>query len=286
MMLGFCLSNISRLIVRDFSIPVIVALLFISSANLTGQCHQNNTLFHAGERIYYDAYYNWAFIWLNAGKVVFSVDDAVKNSDKIYELKAVGVTHKGYDKMFRVRDTFAVFVNPLTLEPLEYKQITNEGSYTASHHYKFNKDNRTVTTHIRREDKPLETKVLDWAECSHDLLSMVYKARVIDFSKYKEGDKIPINLIVDGENFELYIRYKGKEEIKNRDGKKYKCLKFSPLLVEGTIFNKGEDMTVWVTDDNSRIPIVVEAKILIGSVKAIFTGAEGLKYPITAEVLP
>ena len=44
-------------------------------------------------------------------------------------------------------------------------------------------------------------------------------------------------------------------------------------------------MTVWVTDDNSRIPIIVEAKILIGSVKAIFTGAEGLKYPITAEIL-
>ena len=281
----FCLFYIqSHSAIRNFSIPVVAVFLLIPSANSTAQCHENNSLFHAGERIYYDAYYNLAFIWLNAGKVVFSVDNAVKNGDKMYELKAVGVTHKGYDKMFRVRDTFAVFVNPLTLEPLEYRQITNEGSYTANHLYKFNKDSRTVTTRIKREDKPLETKIIDWPECSHDLLSMVYKARVIDFSKYKEGDKIPINLIVDGESFELYIRYKGKEVIKNRDGKKYRCLKFSPLLVEGTIFNKGEDMTVWVTDDKSRVPIVVEAKILIGSVKAIFTGAEGLKYPITAEV--
>jgi len=43
-------------------------------------------------------------------------------------------------------------------------------------------------------------------------------------------------------------------------------------------------MTVWVTDDRNRIPIIVEARILIGSVKAVFTGAEGLRHPITAEV--
>ena len=48
------------------------------------------------------------------------------------------------------------------------------------------------------------------------------------------------------------------------------------MLVEGTIFKGGEDMTIWVTDDGNRVPIMVEAKILIGSVKAIITGAEGL----------
>jgi len=38
--------------------------------------------------------------------------------------------------------------------------------------------------------------------------------------------------------------------------------------VEGTIFRGGEDMLVWVSTDNRKIPIVVEAKILVGSVKA------------------
>lgn len=91
-------------------------------------------------------------------------------------------------------------------------------------------------------------------------------------------------MIIDGELHNLYIRYLGIEIIKNRDGKWYRCLKFSPLLVKGTIFESGEGMTVWVTDDLNRLPIIVEAKILVGSVKAVFYEAKGLKYPMTAEV--
>ncbi|MDR2927715.1 MAG: DUF3108 domain-containing protein [Cytophagaceae bacterium] len=263
---------------------IIIAVLLIYCANSAAQCKVNNTVFCAGERIHYDAYYNLAFIWLNAGKVTFSVDNVRKNGNDMYQLSAIGVTQKGYDKLYKVRDTFQVFIDPVTIEPLEYKQITFEGFYTAEHYYTFNKQNHTVQMRIRRNKKPLETKTLAWTECYHDLLSMVYTARVIDFSKYRAGDKIPIYLVIDGDNYELYIRYKGKETVTNRDGKQYNCLKFSPFLVEGTIFKEGEHMTVWVTDDRNRIPIIVEAEILIGSVKAYFTGAEGLKYSIEAEV--
>ena len=58
----------------------------------------------------------------------------------------------------------------------------------------------------------------------------------------------------------------------------------SALLVEGTIFTGGEDLVVWVTDDQNKIPIMAEAKILIGSVKAYLMGYEGLKYKMEAEV--
>ena len=265
-------------------LSIIIFILFFKPL-ISGQCHEKNTLFNSGERLYYDAYYNLAFIWLNAGIATFSVDNAVKNGKKMYKLSSIGVTHKGYDRFMKIRDTFEVYVDPITLDPFEYKQISNEGSYSAEHYYTFDKENRKVNMRIQREKKPWEVSAIDWIECSNDMLSMIYKSRLIDFSKYKENDTIPINVLVDGEFFNLYIRYKGKEIITNRDGKKYRCLKFTPLLVEGTIFNIGEHMTVWVTDDKSRVPIIVEAKILIGSVKAIFTGAEGLKYPIEAEII-
>jgi len=55
-------------------------------------------------------------------------------------------------------------------------------------------------------------------------------------------------------------------------------------LVDGTIFKGGEGMTVWVTDDKNKIPVMVEAQILVGSVKAILTNATGLRYPLTAKI--
>ncbi len=88
-------------------------------------------------------------------------------------------------------------------------------------------------------------------------------------------------MIVDNELFELHGRYLGKETIKSTDKTKISCLKFSMLLVQGTMFKGGENLTVWVTDDANHVPILVEAKVLVGSVKAIFTQAKNLKVPTT-----
>lgn len=272
--------------VKAYSVLIgwVLMVLFFINPQARAQCNEVNTVFGPGEVAYYHAYYNWKFIWLNAGDVVFSVKKASWKNNPALLLSSIGVTHRGYDRLYRVRDTFKVYVDPLTIEPYEFWQKTNEGSYTASHHYLFNRANRTVTTVISREGKPYERSVNSWPSCTFDLLSMVYQARNIDFSKYKDGDKIPIRMIIDGELHNLYIRYQGKEVIKNRDGKSYRCLKFTPLLVKGTIFESGEGMTVWVTDDLNRLPIIVEAKILVGSVKAVFYQAKGLKHPMTAEV--
>ncbi len=259
-------------------------LLLLLNLPLSAQCNDSNTAFRAGELVKYHAYYNWGFIWINAGHVSFNVDATSVNEAPAYHLKAHGATYSSYDLLFKVRDTFETKVDTLHLEPFEFKRITNEGSYHANYHYQFDQKQRLIHASIQKEKEARRDTVLEWKSCSFDLLSMVYKARNIDYSMYQINEKIPIRMVVDGEVHDIYIRYLGKETIKNRDGRKFKCLKFSPLLVEGTIFKSGEDMTVWVTDDANRIPIIVEAKILIGSVKAVFVDAINTRYPMSAEV--
>jgi hypothetical protein len=261
-----------------FYIPLLFLLLPLGNT----QAQQKNTSFKAGEVVNYHAYYNWGFIWLNAGRVSFTVDATKVDNTPAYHLKAHGSTYKSYDLLFKVRDTFETVVDTLALEPFEFKRITNEGGSHARYHYLFDRETRTINARIQKEEEKQIS--FPWKEDSFDLLTMVYQARNIDFDKYEPDEKIPISMVVDGEIHDIYIRYQGRETIKNRDGRKFKCLKFSPLLVEGTIFESGEDMTVWVTDDANRIPIIVEAKILIGSVKAVFVDAQNIRHPMTAEV--
>jgi hypothetical protein len=111
------------------------------------------------------------------------------------------------------------------------------------------------------------------------VLTAIYHARNLDFSKYSIDQKIPLSLIIDNEIYDLYLRYQGREEIKVRGGTRYNCIKFSAMLVEGTIFSGGEHLTVWVTDDKNRIPVMVKAKILVGSVKAVLKSTRNLKHP-------
>jgi len=248
------------------------------------QCREENTAFQGGEEVVYNAYYNWGFIWVNAGIVTFSVEDTVYKNDPAYFLSAYGQTYKSYDFLYKVRDTFEVFVDTLSLRPFEFKRVTNEGSTHSHHNYVFDRKDSLIYTSISKDNKPYKDSLLIWKDCSFDLLSMVYKARNIDFDNYLPGDRIPIRMIVDGKIYDLYVTYKGKETVKNKEGRKFRCYVFSPLLVEGTIFTSGEGMTVWVTDDDNRIPIIVKAKILIGSVKAMFVSAKGLRHPMEAEI--
>jgi len=269
------------------TISFIIILLFtglLLPNHSAAQCGDTNFSFKPGEVVNYHAYYNWGFIWINAGEVQFSVESDHVLDRPAYRMKAYGSTYKTYDRFFKVRDTFEVKVDTIHLEPFEFKRITYEGSYRANYMYHFNRQDRSISALIQKEEEPQKQIQIPWQSCSFDILTMVYKARNIDFSSYQTDDKIPINMVVDGKIHNLFIRYLGKEIIKNRDGRQFKCLKFSPLLVEGTIFKSGEDMTVWVTDDQNRIPIIVEAKILIGSVKAVFVDAKGLRHPITAEI--
>ncbi len=271
-------------------IPFVIILILILSTfqaetGVHAQCSDPNTSFKAGEVVKYHAYYNWHFVWMNAGEVTFSVANTQWQKKPAYHITAHGSTYKNYDFFYKVRDTFDVVVDTATLEPFRFKQVNYEGSYYCNNYYTFNHQNRTIKGRIQKEDEPERNMTLQWRECSFDLLTMVYRARNIPYHQYEVGTKIPIKMLVDGAIYDLYIRYLGIETIKTRDGKRFRCLKFKPLLVEGTIFKSGEDMTVWVTDDKSRVPIMVEAKVLIGSVKAVFVSAQGLRHPMEAEIL-
>jgi hypothetical protein len=88
-------------------------------------------------------------------------------------------------------------------------------------------------------------------------------------------------MFLDNEVFHLYIRYLGKETVKTKYGK-FRAIKFKPLLVKGTIFEGGEKMTVWVSDDANHIPLRLESPIIVGSIKIDMMQYRNLRHPLTS----
>lgn len=88
-------------------------------------------------------------------------------------------------------------------------------------------------------------------------------------------------MFLDNELYEMYIRYLGKETIKTKYGK-FRAVKFKPLLIKGTIFEGGEKMTVWVSDDRNHVPVRIESPISVGSVKIDMISYRNLRYPLTS----
>ena len=138
--------------------------------------------------------------------------------------------------------------------------------------------------YFKRSDveKWIDSHTIEITSCTYDVLSIIYYARNINYDAYQVNDTIPVTVIMDNEVFNIYFRYKGKEKKKIKDFGTFDCIRFGVFLVEGDLFEEGEDMDVWVTDDKNKIPVLIESPILIGSVKARIVGIKGNRNPVTA----
>ncbi|WP_195715193.1 DUF3108 domain-containing protein [Ancylomarina sp. 16SWW S1-10-2] len=254
-------------------------LLFFFLGQLKAQENSSveNFAFQSGEKLTFRGYYNWGFLWVAAGEVKLEVKNESYSGKPAYKIEALGRSLKAFDWFFKLRDTISCYVDTTSLKPYYFDRNTNEGDYIARHQYWFDYEKHEIYSKIQKRQKPVKRDTLENKHISSDIVSIAYYTRNLDFSKYKKNEKIPLRMLIDNEVHNLYIRYKGIEDVKLKSGEVYECLKFSPMLVKGHLFQGGEDMTIWVSNDMNRVPIMVEAKVLIGSVKGLLQSYEGLR---------
>ena len=72
--------------------------------------------------------------------------------------------------------------------------------------------------------------------------------------------------------------------IKRCHHRTFKTIKFTPEVIAGQVFDEDTEMNVWVTDDQNRIPLLIESPVAVGSVKAVLKNYKGLRYDMTAKV--
>lgn len=254
---------------------ILVVLLFSLTAwIIPGDdfCSIRNNTFSSGENITLIVFYNALGIYVNAGTANFTITTEKLNNKPVYHVIATGVTNSKYDWIFKVRDRYETFIDTLSLRPFKFIRNVDEGGYKKYENITFNHAANTA----------LSTQgVYKVPACIQDVVSSMYYARNIDFNKYKAGDKIPFTIFLDNEVYSMYIRYQGKETIKTRYGK-FKAIVFKPLLVKGTLFEGGERMTVYVSDDDNKVPIRIESPLLVGSVKVDLMNYQNLRYPLTS----
>jgi hypothetical protein len=236
-----------------------------------------------GEVGTYKIYYTWKPLWIGAGEVTFKVRPSRVDGKYCYRLSAVGTSYSTFDWFYKVRDVYESYVDTATMMPLKFVRDVYEGGYTIYNNYEF--DHAASEVHSVKEDfktKRFE-KTYKMPECTQDVISAIYWARNLDYSRMKENDIVPINIFLDEQPYEVYIRYMGKENLDTKFGT-FRCIKFKPLLLEGNMFSGGETMMVWVTDDLNRIPLYIESGIRVGSIRAKLISYEGLRNPMSSKV--
>lgn len=235
-------------------------------------CGVRNTAFKNGEVVTMKVFYSALGAYVGAGEATFSTNITRFNGKPAYHFVGEGKTYSFFDNFFKVRDRYESYVDTASLLPMKFIRNVDEGGHKIYNNVSFNHNAKTATS---------TNGVYKITDCIQDVVSSMYYARNIDFDKYKPGDKIPFDMYLDDEIYHLYLRYMGKEKIKTRYGK-FRAIKFKPLLIKGTMFEGGEKMTAWVSDDPNRLLLRVESPISVGSVKVDMMSYKNLRYPLTS----
>ena len=243
-------------------------------------CVMENTTFQHGEEIIYKLYYNWNFVWLSAGEVTFRV----KEVGDQYHLSAYGRTYKSYEWFFKVRDYYDTYVDKETLLPQVSVRDVHEGKYTLYDKVTFDKKrNKAISFRGKSKDRAKVTEY-EVDPCMHDILSIIYFTRNVDLGDLDKEENIPIKIFMDKETWPLKVRYKGKEVKRVRNRGKFNTIKFVPEVIAGTVFKEDAQMSVWVSDDENKIPLLIESPVSVGSVKVVLKSYKGLRYDFEAAV--
>ncbi len=252
-----------------FSVTL-AALLQLSFSSTLNRSNGNlkfvdHEVFRPGERITYRVHYGL----LDAGVAEIRVAKADK--DNLLRITGKGESRGMVDMFFKVRDRYETIYDAGRKVPVRFIRKVDEGGFRFQQDYRFD-HSRQIVIDQNKDTIPI-------ASGTQDMMSAYYFARSLDIEKYKKGDVISFNTIVDGKIEPLKVRYLGKATVKV-DAGKFRCYKFQPLVQKGRVFNDSEDLTIYISADRNKVPVLVKAKILVGSIKMELTSFEGLLYPL------
>ena len=264
----------NSLVIKFFCL---VLMVFASSA-VFGQ--KADLPYVDGESLTYVVKYKWGAINTDVGEAVTNLSYA----DGMFHSVITGKTYKFYDIVFKVREHFESKFYEDPIRPHYFYRNTLEGKYRIKNTFHFDKDTNLIRATIQKYDRTPVDSLLVGTGDTYDIPSLFYKVRTLDFDNIKVGEKQPISFAIDDDVYNFYYILLGREEKKIKGLGTFRTLKFAVRLVAGSVFTGKDDMFVWVTDDQNKVPLLFESPILVGKVQGTLVDFKNLKGPLESKI--
>lgn len=212
-----------------------------------------NKAFGVGERLVFDVSYGP----ITAGEAVMAVPRYETIAGRnCYRIEFTVNSLSSFDWIFEVRDQYLTFIDSQSIAPLRFEQHIREGTYKRDFTADFDQVNHVAKT--SEGDYPIPEYV-------HDIMSAFYYARMLDYSGMKPGDHITLFNFYKDTSHELRVKFLGKQELEVEAGT-FNSIVVEPLVKEGGLFKAEGRIVIWLSDDERKIPIRVNTKVVIGSI--------------------
>lgn len=243
-----------------------IILLFILSNLAIGQDNFRtieNKAFTVGEKLTFNVKYGF----VTAGVAIMEIPKMKRIAGRdVYHVTFSVNSLPSFDPFYKVRDRYETYLDAKALFPWRFEQHVREGGFSMDFAAFFDHRKGVAKTSKGSYDIPPNI---------NDIVSAFYYARTLDYSNLKVGDKFELYNFYKKKVYPLDVVYKGKETIEVEAGT-FNCIMVEPIIAEGGLFKTEGQITIWLSDDELKIPVKVKTKIIIGSIDAELSAYEGL----------
>ncbi len=227
----------------------------------------------AGEKLVFAGSYNMSGLMTQLAQVTMSTENVTTAKNTYLHLSCELSTYTKWDSFFKIRDIYESYVNPTTLKPSLYKRSIDEGGYTKKEKYVIK--NNVVNSTSKKRKKPETQKTFSIGNSTQDVISLFYKVRTMDLSKFKEGQTVSLMIVFDEKQIPVTLKYMGKETVNAGNLGKKECYKLS--IGAKTDALKGKDKNlIWLTADAKKVPALLKFSIPVGTGQLALTSASGI----------
>ncbi len=256
--------------------PFVLFTFLIATTAINAQCKVRNTAFASGEKIQYDLYFNYGIINARAGKGSLSVTEANYRGINAYKTVMTLNTSGLAGNIYNVNDTLTSYVDK-DLRPLLFTKEASEGKDYSVERQAFSYEGSRINIRALRtrngEERFDETVTTN--RCTYDYLSILTYVRNLDYTGMRPGDSHFIQFISGKRPVPMYVNYLGISSVKANNGKRYEVINISMTIEDDAFTDQKEALKASLTNDENRIPVVIDTHLKMGFVRAVLKDVSG-----------
>ncbi len=206
-----------------------------------------------GEKFVYDV--GWGP--LRAGFVI--LETSLDPASGLFVVTGKGMTNNFFSAFYKVRDYICTTMDPKGIYPFFFEQHLREGRYKDNRWEMFDQAGHRAYTHSN------DTGFTEVPPFVQNYFSLVTYVRSLSFAP---GDSFFTDCFVHTKSYRIVSHCVERKPVAVQAGT-FNCLLVKPVLVgEGRVFSKKDEIRLWLTDDGYKMPVMVKAKIAVGSITA------------------
>ncbi len=248
---------------------ILLFLLFFSHLHSSGQEFKPVP----GEKINFLV----SFGIFNAGEASMVTDSStyILSDRTSYKIDVFGKTVGIFDFFTKVRDNWGVYISSSDLQPKKFYKYLVEGKYRKNEILNFIDDSDSVQIEVldKESKKFIENRYLHFENdikkiirsyfMNYWIASLAY-LRSQDYTNFHSSELVEIPYFEENEKFSYQMKFLRRDTIDTKIGN-YNSLVFAPIIPKNKLFEDEDAVKFWLTDDNLKIPLKLEAKMNFGS---------------------